>query len=77
MIIFLYTVFFLVLAGPATSEVSFARLLHENSFAKDRFFGGLEINLSLSQGVTYKMSFSEDPISLNIDFNVVSFDEIG
>ena len=77
MIIFLYTVFFLVLAGPATSEVSFARLLHENSFAKDRFFGGLEINLSLSQGVPYKMSFSEDPISLNIDFNVVSFDEIG
>jgi N-acetylmuramoyl-L-alanine amidase len=65
------------LAGPATSEVSFARLLHENSFAKDRFFGGLEINLSLSQGVPYKMSFSEDPISLNIDFNVVSFDEIG
>ena len=77
MIIFLYTVFFLVLAGPATSEVSFARLLHENSFAKDRFFGGLEINLSLSQGVPYKMSFSEDPISLNIDFNVVSFDEVG
>ena len=77
MIIFLYTVFFLVLAGPATSEVSFARLLHENSFAKDRFFGGLEINLSLSQGVPYKMSFSEDPISLIIDFNVVSFDEVG
>tara|TARA_Y100000385_G_scaffold103835_1_gene107431 strand:- start:234 stop:1439 length:1206 start_codon:yes stop_codon:yes gene_type:complete len=77
LIIFLYTVFFLVLAGPATSEVSFARLLHENSFAKDRFFGGLEINLSLSQGVPYKMSFSEDPISLNIDFNVVSFDEVG
>ena len=73
---FIYTIFFLVLAVPASSEVSFARLLHENSFAKDRFFGGLEINLSLSQGVPYKISFLEDPISLIIDFNIVSFDEI-
>jgi len=73
---FIYTIFFLVLAVPAASEVSFARLLHENSFAKDRFFGGLEINLSLSQGVPYKISFLEDPISLIIDFNIVSFDEI-
>ena len=76
MINFIYTIFFLVLAVPAASEVSFARLLHENSFAKDRFFGGLEINLSLSQGVPYKISFLEDPISLIIDFNLVSFDEI-
>ena len=76
MINFIYTIFFLVLAVPAASEVSFARLLHENSFAKDRFFGGLEINLSLSQGVPYKISFLEDPISLIIDFNIVSFDEI-
>ena len=76
MINFIYTIFFLVLAVPASSEVSSARLLHENSFAKDRFFGGLEINLSLSQGVPYKISFLEDPISLIIDFNIVSFDEI-
>lgn len=76
MINFIYTVFFLILAAPAASEVGFARLLHENSFAKDRFFGGLEINLSLSQGVPYKISFLEDPISLIVDFNVVSFDEI-
>ena len=76
MINFIYTIFFLVLAVPAASEASFARLLHENSFAKDRFFGGLEINLSLSQGVPYKISFLEDPISLIIDFNIVSFDEI-
>ena len=76
MINFIYAIFFLVLAVPAASEVSFARLLHENSFAKDRFFGGLEINLSLSQGVPYKISFLEDPISLIIDFNIVSFDDI-
>ena len=76
MINLIYTIFFLVLAIPAASEVSFARLLHENSFAKDRFFGGLEINLSLSQGVPYKISFLEDPISLIIDFYIVSFDEI-
>ena len=76
MINFIYTIFFLILAVPAASEVSLARLLHENSFAKDRFFGGLEINLSLSQGVPYKISFLEDPISLIIDFNTVSFDEI-
>ena len=76
MINFIYTIFFLVLAVPAASEVSFARLLQENSFAKDRFFGGLEINLSLSQGVPYKIRFLEDPISLIIDFNMVSFDDI-
>ena len=73
---FIYTIFFLVLAVPGSSEVSFARLLHENSFAKDRFFGGLEINLSLSQGVPYKIRFLEDPISLIIDFNMVSFEDI-
>ena len=76
MINFIYTIFYLILAVPAASDASFARLLHENSFAKDRFFGGLEINLSLSQGVPYKISFLEDPISLIIDFNIVSFDEI-
>ena len=76
MINFIYAVFFLILATPAASEVSLARLLHENSFAKDRLFGDLEINLSLSQGVPYKISFLEDPISLIVDFNVVSFDGI-
>ena len=76
MINLIYTIFFLVLAVPAASEVSFARLLNENSFAKDRFFGGIEINLSLSQGVPYKISFLEDPIRLIIDFNRVSFDKI-
>ena len=64
---FFYTVVFLILAVPAASEVSFARLLNEGSFAKDRFFGGLEINLKLSQGVPYKMSFLKEPISLIID----------
>ena len=76
MINFFYTVAFLILAGPAASEVSFARLLNEGSFAKDRFFGGLEINLKLSQGVPYKMSFLEEPISLIIDFSIVRFDQI-
>ena len=76
MINFFYTVVFLILAGPAASEVSFARLLNEDSFAKDRFFGGLEINLKLSQGVPYKMSFLEEPVSLIIDFSIVRFDEI-
>ena len=76
MINFFYTVVFLVLAGPVASEVSFARLLQEESFSKDRFFGGLEINLKLSQGVPYKISFLEDPISLIIDFSIVSFAEI-
>ena len=76
MINFIYTIVLLVLAVPAASEVSFAKLLNENSFAKDRFFGGLEINLSLSQGVPYKISFLEDPISLILDFNIVSFDDL-
>ena len=73
---FFYTVFFLILAVPAASEVSSARLLNEDSFAKDRFFGGLEINLKLSQGVPYKMSFLKEPISLIIDFSIVRFDQI-
>ena len=73
---FFYTVVFLILAVPASSEVSFARLLNEDSFAKDRFFGGLEINLKLSQGVPYKMSFLKEPISLIIDFSIVRFDQI-
>ena len=73
---FFYTVVFLILAVPAASEVSFARLLNEGSFAKDRFFGGLEINLKLSQGVPYKMSFLKEPISLIIDFSIVRFDQI-
>ena len=76
MINFFYTVVFLVLAGPVASEVSFARLLQEESFSKDRFFGGLEINLKLSQGVPYKMSFLKEPISLIIDFSIVRFDQI-
>ena len=76
MINFFYTLVFLILASPAASEVSFARLLNEGSFAKDRFFGGLEINLKLSQGVPYKMSFLEEPISLIIDFSIVRFDQI-
>ena len=76
MINFIYTIFLLVLAVPAASEVSFARLLNEDSFAKDRFFGGLEINLKLSQGVPYKMSFLKEPISLIIDFSIVRFDQI-
>ena len=76
MINFFYTVAFLILAGPAASEVSFARLLNEDSFVKDRFFGGLEINLKLSQGVPYKMSFLKEPIRLIIDFSIVRFDQI-
>ena len=73
---FFYTGVFLILAVPAASEVSFARLLNEDSFVKDRFFGGLEINLKLSQGVPYKMSFLKEPISLIIDFSIVRFDQI-
>ena len=76
MIKFFYAVFFLFLSGPAATEVSFARLINEDSFAKDRFFGGLEINLKLTQGVPYKIGFLEDPVSLIIDFNIVKFDEI-
>ena len=64
---------FLFLATPLVSEVSFARLIKENSFAKDRFFGGIEINLQLSQGVPYKMWMDRDPLSLIIDFNVLNF----
>ncbi len=73
---FIYAFFFLVSVNPAASEVGFARLLYEDSFARDRFFGGVEINLKLNQGVPYKISFLKDPISLIIDFNIVSFDEI-
>ena len=76
MINFFYILVFLILASPAASEVSFARLLNEGSFAKDRFFGGIEINLKLTQGVPYKMNFLEEPISLIIDFSTVRFDEI-
>jgi len=67
---------FLFLATPLVSEVSFARLIKENSFAKDRFFGGIEINLQLSQGVPYKIWMDRDPLSLIIDFNVLNFNRI-
>ena len=67
---------FLFLATPLVSEVSFARLIKENSFAKDRFFGGIEINLQLSQGVPYKIWMDRDPLSLMIDFNVLNFNGI-
>ena len=67
---------FLFLATPLVSEVSFARLIKENSFAKDRFFGGIEINLQLSQGVPYKIWMNRDPLSLLIDFNVSNFNGI-
>ena len=67
---------FLFLATPLVSEVSFARLINENSFAKDRFFGGIEINLQLSQGVPYKIWMDRDPLSLIIDFNVLNFNGI-
>ena len=67
---------FLFLATPLVSEVSFARLIKENSFAKDRFFGGIEINLKLSQGVPYKIWMDRDPLSLIIDFNVLNFNGI-
>ena len=67
---------FLFLATPLVSEVSFARLIKENSFAKDRFFGGIEINLQLSQGIPYKIWMDRDPLSLIIDFNVLNFNGI-
>ena len=67
---------FLFLATPLVSEVSFARLIKENSFAKDRFFGGIEINLQLSQGVPYKIWMERDPLSLIIDFNVLNYNGI-
>ena len=67
---------FLFLATPLASEVSFARLIKENSFAKDRLFGGIEINLQLSQGVPYKIWMERDPLSLIIDFNVLNFNGI-
>jgi len=67
---------FLFLATPLVSEVSFARLIKENSFAKDRFFGGIEINLQLSQGVPYKIWMERDTLSLIIDFNVLNFNGI-
>ena len=67
---------FLFLATPLVSEVSFARLIKENSFAKDRFFGGIEINLQLSQGVPYKIWMDREPLSLIIDFNVLNFNGI-
>lgn len=73
MIKFFYTLLFLVYSSSAASGVSFARLIEEESFAKDRLLGGLEINLKLTQGVPYKMRFLEDPLSLIIDFNVLSF----
>ena len=67
---------FLFLATPLVSEVSFARFIKENSFAKDRFFGGIEINLQLTQGVPYKIWMERDPLSLIIDFNVLNFNGI-
>lgn len=70
------SILFLFLASPLVSEVSFARLIKENSFAKDRFFGGIEINLQLSQGVPYKIWLERDQLSLIIDFNVLNFNGI-
>ena len=74
MIKLFYTLFFLVLSSSSVSGVGLARLIQEESFAKDRLFGGLEINLKLSQGIPYKINFLEKPLSLIIDFNVLSFD---
>ena len=76
MIKFFPYLLFVFLATPLASEVSFARLIKENSFAKDRFFGGIEINLQLSQGVPYKIWMERDPLSLIIDFNVLNFNGI-
>ena len=76
MIKFFPSFLFLLLATPLVSEVSFARLIKENTFAKDRFFGGIEINLQLSQGVPYKIWMDRDPLSLIIDFNVLNFNGI-
>ena len=76
MLKFLNFLLFLFLATPLVSEVSSARLIKENSFAKDRFFGGIEINLQLSQGVPYKIWMDRDPLSLIIDFNVLNFNGI-
>ena len=73
---FFYIFLFLFLANPVLSEVSFARFLQKHSFIKDRFFGGIEINLRLSQGVPYKISFLKDPASLVIDFNVLNFTDV-
>jgi len=73
---FLNFLLFLFLATPLVSEVSSARLIKENSFVKDRFFGGIEINLQLSQGVPYKIWMERDPLSLIIDFNVLNFNGI-
>jgi len=73
---FFLSFLFLFLATPLVSEVSFARVIKENSFAKDRFFGGIEINLQLSQGVPYKIWMERDPLSLIIDFNVLNFNGI-
>lgn len=76
MLKFFPSLLFLFLATPLASEVSFARLIKENTFAKDRFFGGIEINLQLSQGVPYKIWMNRDPLSLLIDFNVSNFNGI-
>ena len=76
MLKFFPSLLFLFLATPLASEVSFARLIKENTFAKDRFFGGIEINLQLSQGVPYKIWMDRDPLSLIIDFNVLNFNGI-
>ena len=76
MLKFLNFLLFLFLAAPLVSEVSSARLIKENSFVKDRFFGGIEINLQLSQGVPYKIWMERDPLSLIIDFNVLNFSGI-
>ena len=76
MLKFFLSFLFLFLATPLVSEVSFARLIKENTFAKDRFFGGVEINLQLSQGVPYKIWMDRDPLSLIIDFNVLNFNVI-
>ena len=76
MLKFFPSLLFLFLATPLASEVSFARLIKENTFAKDRFFGGIEINLQLSQGVPYKIWMDRDPLSLIIEFNVLNFNGI-
>ena len=76
MLKFFPSLLFLFLATPLAPEVSFARLIKENTFAKDRFFGGIEINLQLSQGVPYKIWMERDPLSLIIDFNVLNFNGI-
>lgn len=68
-----------LLAGPALAQTKLsaqARLDPVASSVRDMFLGGVEVRLTLTQGVPYRIYTLDAPRRLVIDFNVVEFADL-